>query len=100
MVDEGMSREQIYGRRMWNLLHSAAAYYPQSPSPQDKEHARVFVATLMKEQIEYPQWGHHVDLATLNVESSLDFREWVCEQHNNVNSKLGKAAFPCDAASL
>jgi|AntRauMFilla1563_2_1112583.scaffolds.fasta_scaffold167876_1 FAD-linked sulfhydryl oxidase len=28
------------------------------------------------------------------------FAGWVCEQHNIVNEKLGKARQPCDIASL
>ena len=25
---------------------------------------------------------------------------WLCRQHNAVNAKLGKPAFPCDVAAL
>jgi len=26
---ESLSREHIYGRRVWSLLHTTAAYYPK-----------------------------------------------------------------------
>ena len=75
---EGLNREQIYGRRVWQLLHSTAAYYPREPTEDDKKHARDFVTIFMEDAIEYPEWTSHVDLASLNVDSNRDFRTWVC----------------------
>ena len=34
------------------------------------------------------------------VESREALAVWVCEQHNTVNAKLGKPAFPCTFAAL
>ena len=36
----GMNTEQIYGRRLWNLLHSTTAYYPEEPNEEEKQGAR------------------------------------------------------------
>ena len=43
----GMDTKQIYGRRLWNLLHSTAAYFPEEPDVQEKQAARQFVNTFM-----------------------------------------------------
>ena len=102
-IEGEMSNEQIYGRRLWNLLHSTSAYFPESPSEEDKQSARQFVNYFMEEAIEYPQWGrdfleeskHEVD-----VSSRENFSIWVCQRHNAVNRRVGKPDFPCDYASL
>lgn len=44
---DSLSRENIYGRRVWQLLHTTAAYYPKQPSDQDKENAKTFVEGLI-----------------------------------------------------
>ena len=38
--------------------------------------------------------------APCRVESREALAVWLCGQHNAVNAKLGKPAFPCDFASL
>ena len=44
------------------------------------------------------------DAGCRKVRSGLRAREalsvWLCRQHNAVNAKLGKPAFPCDVAAL
>lgn len=98
-----MGKEQIYGRRVWNLLHSMSAYYPESPTEEEKQAARQFVNYFMADGIEYPEWG--TDLlkeagGDVDVSSREHFSVWVCLRHNAVNARLGKPAFPCDYASL
>ena len=56
-MQQGMKQEEIYGRRLWNLLHSTAAYYPDEPSEQDKQAARQFIDFFMRDGIEYREWG-------------------------------------------
>ena len=56
-MQQGMKQEEIYGRRLWNLLHSTAAYYPDEPSEQDKQAARQFIDFFMRDGIEYRAWG-------------------------------------------
>ena len=52
-----MSKETIYGRRLWNLMHSTAAYFPIEPTEEEKQHARQFINFFMDDGIEYPDWG-------------------------------------------
>lgn len=57
---ESITREQIYGRRVWALLHTTAAYYPRQPSHEDQEHAKNFVEGLVQDVLEYPGWADSV----------------------------------------
>ena len=82
---DNLSREQIYGRRLWSLLHTTAAYYPKNPTDEDKMHAKNFIEGLFVDVIEYPHWSKNVDLDSLDVNSNENFRTWVCVQHNRVN---------------
>jgi len=51
-------REQAdYGRKLWSLLHSMAAYFPPEPTEEDKEAATTFMETFMDVGIEYDEWG-------------------------------------------
>lgn len=34
------------------------------------------------------------------VDSRASFSEWLCEQHNIVNKKIGKPLFPCTMEKL
>ena len=49
--------QALYGRRVWNLLHSMAAYFPENPNPEDQEDARVFIEEFMLHGIDYEEWG-------------------------------------------
>jgi Erv1 / Alr family len=40
-----LDKEEL-GRSTWNLIHTVAAYYPNSPSEADKENARNFILAL------------------------------------------------------
>jgi Erv1 / Alr family len=40
-----LDKEEL-GRSTWNLIHTVAAYYPDSPSEADKENARNFILAL------------------------------------------------------
>lgn len=88
-----MSKETIYGRRVWNLLHSTSAYFPESPTEEEKQSARQFVNFFMEDGIEYKKWGQDF-LAESNREVDVSSREnfsvWVCLRHNAVNSRLSK----------
>ena len=88
-------KEKIYGRRVWSLLHTMAAYYPQTPSEDDKQRARDFITIFFADAIEYPDWSKHVDTSSFRPDSNRDFREWVCVQHNRVNQHLGKPQHSC-----
>uniref|UniRef100_A0A914RRW4 Sulfhydryl oxidase n=1 Tax=Parascaris equorum TaxID=6256 RepID=A0A914RRW4_PAREQ len=82
MVEEGkpmradcpLDTEQL-GKSTWNFLHTMAAYYPEKPSEEDKNNARIMMHLLGKNREE--------------------FSIWMCEMHNRVSRKLGKAEFDC-----
>jgi mitochondrial FAD-linked sulfhydryl oxidase len=95
-------REDL-GSHSWVLLHSIAAYYPDSPSTEDRTRAKQFVEAIGHF---YPcthcAEAFREDLKTTppKVESRADFSVWMCNMHNKVNAKLDKPTFPCDLATL
>jgi len=97
---ESLSREHIYGRRVWSLLHTTAAYFPKQPSDHDKEQAKIFVEGLLNDALEYPKWSENIELDSLDVSSNNAFATWVCVQHNRVNAKLSKQEFSCEIEDL
>jgi len=68
-TNAGMNKEQIYGRRVWSLLHSMGAYYPNEPTEVEKQGAKDFFVGFMQDGIEYPEWGQKVLHRTNNGES-------------------------------
>ncbi|CAD6196794.1 unnamed protein product [Caenorhabditis auriculariae] len=86
------------GRSTWKLLHTMSVYYPEKPSEEDKNNARSFMNTLGKL---YPCDFCAKDLRNdlkedpPRVENRTDFAQWMCELHNKVNEKTGKAKFDC-----
>jgi mitochondrial FAD-linked sulfhydryl oxidase len=80
-----------------------AAYYPEAPSAAQQRHAQGFVAGLAQL---YPcthcagDFQEAVAASPPAVGSRAAFSKWACEQHNTVNEKLGKPAFPCAMETL
>jgi FAD-linked sulfhydryl oxidase len=88
------------GRATWTFLHTAAAYYPIRPTPAQKSSMLALLKSLpvtypchhcashLAENLkEHPPEPHVADRATLS--------KWLCERHNDVNVRLGKARFDC-----
>ncbi len=73
-------------------LHTIAAYYPESPSEQEKEAARRLFASV---SVLYPCPHCAADFVEAIAEQPPDVESrralvlWTCEQHNRVNAKLG-----------
>eukprot|EP00092_Neocalanus_flemingeri_P009659 GFUD01010400.1.p1 GENE.GFUD01010400.1~~GFUD01010400.1.p1 ORF type:complete len:193 (-),score=50.19 GFUD01010400.1:230-808(-) len=86
------------GNSSWSLLHSMAAYFPSTPTPQQKTDATQFMHIFSRL---YPCQECAEDLradlviAPPKVESAKQFSQWMCEMHNRVNTKLGKPVFDC-----
>jgi mitochondrial FAD-linked sulfhydryl oxidase len=86
------------GRGTWTLLHTMAAYYPEAPSAQQQRDTRDFLASLGKV---FPcRWcaDDFVDSMSHKppqLHSRTAFAQWLCEAHNEVNTKLGKPIFDC-----
>ena len=95
-------REEL-GRATWTLLHTTAAYYPESPNEAEKAAARGLIAALA---VLYPcvhcRTGLAKEVAATPpaVASRAAFSAWVCTLHNRVSSQLGAPSFPCELAAL
>ncbi|KAH9365432.1 hypothetical protein HPB48_021100 [Haemaphysalis longicornis] len=90
-------RSQL-GRCSWSLLHSVAAYYPVRPTPAQQRDAEAFFRLFAKL---YPcddcakDFRAELEASAPRVSSRADLAQWLCEQHNIVNRKLGKREFDC-----
>lgn len=91
------------GRAMWTMLHTMAAHYPPSATDDQQRTARAFL-TALPELFPCKDCGHHLASALDEMPPRLETREafvlWVCELHNHVNSRTGKAARPCTLREL
>lgn len=91
------------GRASWALMHTIAAYYPQKPTHAQRVQARRFFDALGDL---YPcatcraDLRADVDANPPRCESREALARWVCERHNAVNEKLGKARASCAMEAL
>lgn len=91
------------GRGSWDLLHSMAAWYPDMPCSDDQTSMLQFINSFAKF---YPctycaeDFRRNLERIPPKVESREGFCLWMCRQHNVVNEKLGKPAFPCNIEDL
>jgi mitochondrial FAD-linked sulfhydryl oxidase len=91
--------EQL-GRASWTLLHSIAAQYPETPSPQQQNDARQFMSSFSRLYPcfwcakDFQKWMR-LDKNAPRVSSRAEFGQWLCEAHNAVNTKIGKPIFDC-----
>lgn len=91
------------GRATWTYLHSLAAYFPDEPSERQSQEMAQFMRTFAEfYPCEYcaahlqERLKSHPPVTTSRVEFSL----WMCETHNEVNSRLGKPQFDCDTCDI
>lgn len=86
------------GRATWTFLHTTAAYYPTNPSPQHQSHMRGLLSSIPQL---YPctwcadDFGKDLAANPPDVSSRTALSRWLCERHNEVNTKLGKEKFEC-----
>ncbi|XP_077489878.1 evr1_Alr domain-containing protein Alr [Amblyomma americanum] len=86
------------GRCTWSLLHSVAAYYPKKPTPAQQNDAEQFFRLFSRL---YPcddcarDFRKELESSPPRVTSRAELAQWLCEQHNAVNRKLGKPEFDC-----
>ncbi|KZP01539.1 FAD-dependent thiol oxidase [Calocera viscosa TUFC12733] len=89
--------EQL-GRATWTFLHTAAAYYPATPS---KEQQKQMLNLLRSLPTLYPcqHCAQHLGVEMQRRPPDVTGREgvsrWLCETHNEVNERLGKERFDC-----
>ncbi|KAF8840815.1 FAD-dependent thiol oxidase [Paxillus ammoniavirescens] len=89
--------EQL-GRATWTFLHTAAAYYPERPTPFQRANMLNLLHSL---PVLYPcsHCASHLAEETKrtppNVSGRVALSRWLCERHNEVNERLGKEKFDC-----
>ena len=89
---------QELGRHSWTLLHTIAAYWPETPTKEQKENIIEFLNLLSKV---YPchicasDLEYQLENYPPNVETREEFIEWICNLHNRINKRLRKPTFDC-----
>ncbi|KAI0352087.1 FAD-dependent thiol oxidase [Trametes cingulata] len=94
--------EQL-GRATWTFLHTTAAYYPDTPT---MAHRVNMLSLLRALPVLYPcsvcatHLGETMKTRPPDVSSRAALSRWLCEQHNEVNERLGKEKFDCSVEKL
>ena len=115
-----LNRDEI-GRSTWDVIHTIAAHFPESPDSAQKDAALLFMASLALLypcSICAPDFQEFVQknpprfeklftfciisnvVLFVRVETREEFVLWCCELHNHINEKLGKATTTCNVASM
>lgn len=95
--------KSVIGDSTWTLMHSMTAWYPEKPTVIQERQMSNFMEAV---SIFYPCSYCAIDFQANMKESPVrtgtrkDLCQWLCEQHNMVNEKLGKEVFKCDMKSL
>ncbi|TBU30172.1 FAD-dependent thiol oxidase [Dichomitus squalens] len=91
------------GRATWTFLHTTAAYYPEKPTQTQ----RVNMLSLLRAlPVLYPcsvcaqHLGENMKTRPPDVSTRAGLSRWLCEQHNEVNGRLGKETFECTVEKL
>ena len=94
--------EQL-GNATWTFLHTTAAYYPEKPTMQH----RVNMLSLLRAlPVLYAcsncaqHLGENMKTHPPDVSGRAALSKWLCEQHNEVNERLGKEKFECTIEKL
>jgi FAD-linked sulfhydryl oxidase len=91
------------GLGTWKLLHSMVAWYPDQPTKKQKKGMTSFFQTLADF---YPctycaeDFQTNLEKSPVEADSRTDLCVWLCNQHNQVNQKLGKPLFECNMKDL
>lgn len=100
---DGPPNRETLGRAGWTILHTFAAYYPDSPTAKEQGMAKSFLEAFSHL---YPCKDCAEGLRMVmeddppRVESRVAFSLWVCQTHNKVNEAIGKPMQPCNIEVL
>jgi FAD-linked sulfhydryl oxidase len=86
------------GRASWAMLHTMAAYYPQTPSRNDQREMEQALWTVMKFfPCNYCSEKTLIEMKKNppRTQTQKELSQWMCEIHNEVNERLGKPVFDC-----
>ena len=102
-LDESKMTRQELGNHGWALLHTMAAYFPSDPSPEQLDHAYLFLQ-YFGEMFPCRTCGSHFLAMLQEYPAEFQTREefvlYMCELHNRVNRRLEYPEFECSLEHL
>ncbi|KAI7867921.1 ERV/ALR sulfhydryl oxidase domain-containing protein [Spinellus fusiger] len=86
------------GRSTWKLLHTMAARYPETPTPDERLALQQFI-TLLSRLYPCGECAEHFQAILRKYPPQTSSRvaasQWACAIHNQVNLSLGKEEYNC-----
>ena len=103
LEERGPPTKQELGQAGWTLLHTMAANYPDQPTAAQRARIEAFLHAL-GHLYPCPDCAAHFRLhmkAHPVVSATREgLSRWMCDAHNEVNSRNGKDTFYCDVGVL
>ena len=91
------------GRGAWNMLHRMAASFAAAPTAAQQRDAVEFFR-LLGELYPCEQCAAHfrgmLAATPVRAASNRELSVWLCERHNEVNTRLAKPQFDCALSNL
>ena len=89
---------KIWGPGLWEMLERYAFEYSPNPTAQEKEFAKQVYTQFVYHFMYCPECAHHwfamMIRAPPDVTSADTLSRWLCDRHNEVSKRLGKATWP------
>lgn len=95
--DPPLTKETL-GRYTWSFLHTIAVNYSENPTREEQKIMNSFLINFADvypcEECRY-HFKNQMKSYPPTLKSRTHFIEWLCNQHNLVNRRLGKKIFNC-----
>lgn len=107
---------EVIGQSTWTFLHSAAAYYPNSPSEIQQKSMLSLIQSLphlypchscagalgeeLEREIKEKRSWEGGEILQQAVRTGPGLRKWLCGVHNETNARLGKPTWTCSEEML